>query len=61
MSKIRLLINTTLLLPALILFVALPYKVEIMQIWYSYRDPDNVNEVALGMYLLYQSIVQGIT
>ena len=61
MSKIRLLINTTLLLPALILFVMLPYKVELMQIWHSYRDPDNVNEVALGMYLLYQSIVHGIT
>ena len=61
MSKIRLLINTTLLLPALIMFVMLPYKVEFMQIWHSYRDPDNVSEVALGMYLLYQSIVQGIT
>ncbi len=61
MSKIRLLINTTLLLPALILFVVLPYKVELMQIWHSYRDPENVNEVALGIYLLYQSIVQGIT
>ena len=61
MSKIRLLINTTLLLPALIMFVMLPYKVELMHIWHSYRDPDNVNEVALGMYLLFQSIVQGIT
>ena len=61
MSKIRLLINTTLLLPALIMFVVLPYKVELKQIWHSYRDPDNVSEVVLGMYLLYQSIVQGIT
>jgi len=61
MSKIRLLINTTLLLPALILFVILPYKVEIMQVWYSYRDPDNVNEVAMGMYMLYQSVIQSIS
>jgi len=61
MSKIRLLINTTLLLPALVLFVVLPYKIELMQIWYSYRDPDNVNEVAMGMYLIYQSVVQIIS
>lgn len=61
MSKIRLLINTTLLLPSLILFVMIPYKIELMQIWHSYRDPDNVSEVAMGMYLLYQSIILGIS
>lgn len=61
MSKIRILINTTLLLPSLILFVMIPYKIELMQIWYSYRDPDNVSEVAMGMYLLYQSIILGIS
>lgn len=61
MSKIRLLINTTLLLPSLILFVMIPYKIELIQIWESYRDPDNVSEVAMGMYLLYQSVIQSIT
>lgn len=61
MSKIRLLINTTLLLPALILFVVLPYKIELIHVLDSYKDPDHVNEVALAMYLLYQSIAQSFS
>jgi len=61
MSKIRLLINTTLLLPLLILFVMIPYKIELIPIWESYRDPDQVNEVAMAMYLLYQSVFLGIS
>jgi len=61
MSKIRLLINTTLLLPSLILFVMIPYKIELIPIWESYRDPDNVNEVAVAIYMLYESIVHSMT
>ncbi len=61
MSKIRLLINTTLLLPSLILFVMIPYKIELFPIWESYRDPDQVNEVAMAMYLLYQSVFLSIS
>ena len=46
---------------SLILFVTLPVRVDLNGIWESYKDPDHVNEVALGIYLFYESIVNAMT
>ena len=46
---------------SLILFVILPVRIELSGIWESYKDPDHVNEVALGLYLFYESIVNAMT
>ena len=50
-------INYFLLTLYLILFVTVPYRLDLSGMWESYRDPDNVNEVAMGMYLLFDSVV----
>ena len=50
-------INNFLFTFYLILFVTVPYRLDLSGMWESYRDPDNVNEVAMGMYLLYESVV----
>ena len=46
---------------SLILFITLPVRVDLSGIWESYNDPDYVNEVALGIYLFYESIVNAMT
>ena len=50
-------INKFLFYLYLTLFVVAPYKIDLTGIWESYNDPDNVNEVALGIYLFYESLV----
>ena len=46
---------------SLILFVTLPIRIDLSGIWQSYNDPDHVNEVAVAIYMLYESIVHSIT
>ncbi len=46
---------------SLILFVTLPIRIDLSGIWQSYNDPDHVNEVALGLYLFYESVVNAMT
>ncbi len=42
-------------------FVCLPIRVDFSGIWQSYNDPDHVNEVAVAIYMLYETLIQSIT
>ncbi len=46
---------------SLLFFVSLPVRLDLSGIWQSYNDPDHVNEVAVAIYMLYESIVHIIT
>jgi len=46
---------------SLLFFVCLPIRVDFSGIWQSYNDPDHVNEVAVAIYMLYESIVHSIS
>jgi len=46
---------------SLLFFVSLPVRIDLSGIWQSYNDPDHVNEVAVAIYMLYESIVHIIT
>jgi len=54
-------IKNSLFTLSLLFFVSLPVRLDLSGVWESYNDPDNVNEVAFAIYMLYESIVQGIT
>ncbi|NIP31358.1 MAG: hypothetical protein GTO02_17115 [Candidatus Dadabacteria bacterium] len=43
---------------SLLIFTCLPYQLDLSEIWLSITDPEEVNEIAVAIYWLFESITQ---